>query len=278
MRWLLLGATFAGLASAQAVSEPRAALGALPDGAVSGFEIAQVTEICARQLFPADAAPSDLPAGYRLLRLSERSTPWATALLRQRPELADHAGGSFCFVEAGMHEVDGHPVHPGRPSRVAFLWADVVPAAAARTDARFRGTRVRRAQLLFFYDREHVDRRLAVTATPGAAFARIIMDRRGEAWSLRLEAEESFVTAELSASGPRRRLDYPLPGYETIVLGGAARGLFTVVTFAGHHEREAEGRWRAAGAAPWARIFKQGTSRGNFIQDGWIARSALYRF
>lgn len=253
-------------------------LGELPAGAISVYEVRDVVaEICRRHVFAPEAAALEMPAGFRLARLSELSSaPWIAELQQRRPDLRDRAHGSLCFIEANTHTVDGAPLYSGRRSRFAFLWADVVPTGPAPADPRFVG-RVRRAQLFLLYDAEGVDRGLALRATPDALFGRITMEKVGETWHVGIAGDDSVLTAEVKATTARRRLDYPMPGFETVLRAGGARDHFHVVTFAGHHEQLAAGAWQASGTAVWARGFAgEAVDAGSFVQDGFAARLGLY--
>lgn len=275
---LLSIATLSGPGSA--ADPPLLVLGETPAGARSIYHVSDVhAEVCRRQIFPAAAVGARMPDGFRLARLSERiSVPWVAELLRRRPELRDHANGNFCLIEAGVHLINGAPVHPGRISRVAFLWADMVPTGAAPADPRFRGP-MTRVQLFWMYDSEGVDRDLALSVTPNALFGRINMERSGTAWRVAIDAEGSTLAAEVTPTTARRRVDYPTPAYETVALSDAARDHFTVITFMGHHEQIADGEWRVTGDAAWARSFvpEASTSPSSIIWDSLSARSGLYR-
>jgi len=288
LRPKLIGAAIAAAAFAPFLSQAAPAadepvLGELPAGGASGFEVRDVrAEVCLRQVFPASAVPVDLPHGYRLATLAEKAkTPWTADLLRKRPELRDYARGSFCFVDSGVHTINGRPVHPARRrSTFAFSWVDIVPTEGAPTDARFHGA-PRRMQLFWIYDSAGVDRKLARTALPDAMFGRIRMAQSGDSWLIRLDMDGGVLTGRVKPTTARQRLVYPEPGYETVLLGGAPRdNYFTVITFAGHHERLAEGEWKVSGKPKWVRSIVPDIAieAGSFIQDGWAASSRLYAY
>ena len=257
-----------------------ALLGELPRGAVSWFEVGDVgAEVCRTHLFSPTAISARMPPGYRLATLSDKaSTPAVAAIIRERPEISGYARGAFCFLESGVYTVNGRPLYPGRRGKVAFLWADMVPEPAAAKDERFRGD-LRRVQLFWVYDNAGVDRKLAQSATPDALFGDIVMEKRGESWLVAIKGADSSLTAKVMPTTERKALVYPLPAFETLPLAQSADH-FSVVTFAGHHDRRATGHWSATGDAPWARIFADGMSAdgGSFIQDGWAARVGIYRY
>lgn len=274
-------ATFLFLTRLSAASPPMGPeVGDLLEGAISVYEVRDVgAEICRRHIFSPEAISVNMPSGYRLATLSDKaSSPAVAELLRQRPELRDHARGSFCFIESGVHIVNGKPVHPGRRSKVVFLWADMVPTGPASSDVRYRGD-TRRVQLFWLYDVEGVDRLLVRIATPNALFGRVTIERSGDVWRVGIETDDGALSGEVKPTSPRRRLEYPQPGYETVLLTDGARDHFNVVTFAGHHEQEAAGEWKASGKARWAQGSDRDTpNSGFFIQDGWAAKVGVYRY
>lgn len=273
-------AALGGLSGAAADGPGKSALGELPAGAISGFEVSDVgVELCRRHFFSTSDTPVAMPVGYRLVKLSESRVPAEVALVRQRPDLGDYAKGTFCFVEAGVHKINGRDVHPGRRSRFLFTWVDIAPMEAGTGDRRYRGT-PRRAQLFFIYDDRGVDRALARRVTPNAMFGRIDIERVGDRWRAGARTSDGFAAASVAPSGGRKPVVHELPAFETLPLTQAARDHFMVLTYAGHHEQKAAGTWRAGGKAAWARSLSGAVEPANatFIQDGFSVRFGLYKF
>jgi len=60
-----------------------------------------------------------------------------------------------------------------------------------------------------------------------------------------------------------------------------APGSRTVFTYFGHHHQGATGSWQATGAGVFSSALAlpgEAQVFGTFFQDGWQARSGLYRF
>lgn len=273
--WLSAG--IGALTSAAALAQP--VLGDLPAGALAGFEVSDVrAEVCRTLFFPANAMPVVMPAGYRLSKLSERkNVPAVAEMLGKRPELADYAKGTLCFIDAGIHTVDGRALYRGRRSRTAFLWADMVPADGVVADCRQLGTR-RRVQLFWIYDERGIDVGLARKAIPDALFGTIDMEKTGDGWSVSLSTKDGKLTARAVPASPRVPLKHPLPAFETVPLAGAGRDRFFVLTYAGHHDRKAAAEWRASGSDPWVRTVASAVTGADadFIQDSFTVRLNLY--
>lgn len=256
-------------------------LGQLPAGARSGFEFSgAVEEVCRNTYFAPEAVFVTLPAGYRLMQLSDRKeTASIKGVLEARPELANHARGTFCILEGSTHTINGKRAHKRPRSKIAFLWADIVPESpGVHSGSDGQSPPPRRAQLFFFYDRDDIDRELALSVNPRAIFARISLVRNRDGWTASVKTEDASVRGEVKASTPRVALRYQTPAYETLLLGDSGSDHHFILTYAGHHERRAVGQWSVSGSARWAQALKSepDSTKDSFIQDGLAARFGLY--
>lgn len=71
------------------------------------------------------------------------------------------------------------------------------------------------------------------------------------------------------------------PGFMTVPFTGGSADLFTVFTYFGHHHQAASGTWRASGRGVFHTAFGlpgESSAFGTFYQNGWQAKSGLYRF
>lgn len=252
----------------------------LPDGALQVVEATNAVELCQESVFPAALLETDVPAGHRLVRMSERPPrPSTEELLRKHPQFADAASGVFCFIEADFR-VRGVPLHASGRSKMAFWWVDVASVGPEPADSRYRGP-IPRAQVAWFYDIEGLNRELALATTPQATFARIRMEKgKDNSWSASLEAGDNRIEVDMTPTGPRKPLQYATPAYTTVPwIDPAYSDYFNVITYAGHHEQAVDARWVVTGNARWARLFGSDpvARYKSMIQDGVAARLALYR-
>lgn len=270
---LCLGAAQAGAADGS--------FGELPPGAISTSLVSDVhVEICRDHLFDPSALQAPLPEGFRLVAASEQAVhePGIAALVAADARRAGHALGSLCFLSAGTFTVDGVAVQPPGATAMAFWWA----RATGPRDPRMQGP-AQWLQLASWYPRDAaLDRSRIVATDPMAQFVELEVSPTGPgAWRLRLALPGQSVDAEVRASGPPVARQRSGPGFMSVPLSGTSADRFTVYTFYGHRHQAAEAAWTARGSGVLAdalRIPGEAAVFETLVQQGWSARSGLYRF
>jgi hemolysin activation/secretion protein len=89
------------------------------------------------------------------------------------------------------------------------------------------------------------------------------------------------VEAEVRLTGQRLKMNLPQPGFSTVPFTGDSAAYFTVYTYFGHYHQDATGHWRAQGSGTFTNALsipgESNAFKTNF-EDGWQARSGLYKF
>jgi hypothetical protein len=256
--------------------------GELPPGALSRSVQERVHgEICVDLLLPIEAVQAELPPGQRAISVPERAAqdPELAAALRTHPELAGRALVSLCFLALDTFEIDGRAAHPPGTVSAAFLWAYVTPSDTP-ADARMLGKR-NFVQLRAWYPATGVERALVLATDPMAEFTEVSMRPVGAStWDLTLVLADERIEARVRTVGEGEPMNRPSPAFMTVPSAGGFSDLFTVFTFHGHHLWATEAEWRATGRGPFtAALTETSATLGldTILEDGWSARSALYR-
>lgn len=281
--WLILR-TVGGLLLTLPAMAGGPAYGELRPGAVSAAEQSGVQcEVCRDHLFDPRAIAVRLPDGYRLVPASEyaREDSSVAALISKHPRSSGFAVGSLCFMSVDTFLVDGVRVHGEGATPMAFWWARAEPAPGTQPALAMQGT-TRWVQLGSWYSAKGTDRARIRRTDPMAEFVDVQVTRKGPyEWRMRLPLRGEVVHAEVRGDGVRVPRRSSGPGFMTVPFTGESAHLFTVFTYFGHHHQEAEGVWRASGRGVFRSAFElpgEGDVFGTFYQDGWQAKSALYRF
>jgi hypothetical protein len=256
------------------------ALGTLPPNSLSTSDTSGVdAEICRDHLFDPSSLSLDLPAGYRLRTAEEVSAtdPALAEWLSQHPSAKRFAVGSLCFMSFRTFIIDGKPLRGSRDKAAAFWWA----AAEGPLHADMRG-KARWVQLRSWYSRS-LDHKRAIRRTdPMAQFTDIeIAHAAADDWHLRLVLPNETVEADIHTTSPSVPRKSSGPGYMSVPMSGKSMEYFSVFTYAGHHSRDAQGEWRAAGTGVFSSALalpNEASVLGTVFQEGWTARSGLYRF
>lgn len=258
--------------------------GELKPGAISQAEQSGVQcELCRDHLFDPASAPARLPGGYRLVTAAEyaRDDSSVAALVAKYPRYANYAVGSLCFMSVDTFLVDGVRVHGKGPTPMAFWWARAEPTPGTQPEAAMQGS-TQWLQLGSWYSSRGTDRDRIRSTDPMAEFVDVRVTNRGpHRWQLRLPLGQEVVRAEVRGDGVRVKRKSNGPGFMTVPFTGNSAGWFTVFTYFGHHHQAASGTWRASGRGVFqAALELPGESSvfGTFYQDGWQAKSGLYRF
>lgn len=258
--------------------------GKLGPGALSETEMSGVQcELCREHLFDPAKAPTRLPSGYRLVSAGEyaKGDSAVAALVARDPRLASYAVGSLCFMLADTFRVDGVLAHAGGPTPMAFWWAHAEPTPEVVADSRIQG-RTEWLQLRSWYSTRGTDRVRIRTTDPMAEFVDLRVRRLGpNQWRLRLPLDGEVVHAHVRGTGERRKRNTTGPGFMTVPFTGEHADRFTVFTYFGHHHQPASGEWSGKGHGVFTSAFGlpgEASAFATFYQDGWQARSGLYRF
>lgn len=255
-------------------------LGTLPSDALSISDTTGVSaEICRDHLFDPSSLSLVLPASYRLRTAEEASAsdPALADWLSRNPVAKRFAVGSLCFMSFNTFVIDGKPVG-GRGDKVAaFWWA----AAEGPLHADMRG-KARWVQLGSWYSKSLGHARRVRRTDPMAQFTNIeIAHPSADTWRLRLTLPTETVEADIRTTSPSVPRKSSGPGYMSVPMSGESANYFSVFTYAGHHSRDAQGEWRATGTGVFSAAFalpNEATVLGTVFQEGWTARSGLYRF
>jgi len=258
--------------------------GELEPGAISRSEQSGVQcELCRDHLFDPAMAPVRLPEGYRLISAAEyaKEDSSVAALLAKHPRYEGYAVGSLCFMSVDTFLVDGVRVHGDGPTAMAFWWAHADTTPGTQPDPSMKG-RVQWLQLGSWYSSRGTDRDRIRSTDPMAEFVDVRVTRRGpHEWEMRLPLDREVVRATVRGDGVRVKRRSNGPGFMTVPFTGNSAGTFTVFTYFGHHHQEATGTWRASGRGVFHDAFgvpEESSVFGTFYQDGWQAKSGLYRF
>ena len=258
--------------------------GELRPGAISVAEQSGVQcELCRDLLFDPAKAPARLPAGYRLVLAAEyaKGDSGVAALLAKAPRYANHGVGSLCFMSVDTFLVDGVRVHGKGPTPMAFWWAHAERVPGTPPDSSMQGA-AQWLQLGSWYSTRGTDRERIRRTDPMAEFVDVRVTRRGaQEWRMQLPLAAEAVRAEVRGSGVRVTRKSRSPGFMTVPFTGSSADVFTVFTYFGHHHQEATGTWGATGRGVFHDAFAvpgEASVFGTFYQDGWQARSGLYRF
>jgi hypothetical protein len=279
---LALSACTAGSTAIQSSAVGR--FGELPDGALSRGDISGIhAEICQQHLFARTSIERRLPSGYRLQMLSERAetSKLEASVLQQHPELATYGLGNLCFVLMDTFAVNGQSVRVAEPVAMAVWWGLAVPTGSGPRDDRLRGD-VSQVQLASWYSRSGVDRALIAAIDPMADFVDVQVSAIGAGhWRVLLGLANGKVEGDIHGRGDRQFQEpSPEPSYMTVLFSGPQFDYFTVYTYFGHYIESTTSDWRSSGTAEVAlAAARTGPEFGlsTVIQDGWQARSGLYR-
>lgn len=256
--------------------------GELPPGALSQSVQERVHgEICVDLLLPIEAVQAELPPGQRALSVPEGAAkdPALAEALRAHPELAGRALVSLCFLALDTFEIDGRVAYPPGTVSAAFLWAYVAPSDAP-ADARMLGKR-NFVQLRAWYPAAGAERALVLATDPMAEFTEVSMRPAGaDSWELALVLADERIEGRVRTVGERQPMNRPSPAFMSVPSAGRFSDLFTVFTYYGHHLWGTEATWQARGTGPLASAFAETSATlglSTILEDGWSARSALYR-
>lgn len=258
--------------------------GELKPGAVSQAEQSGVQcELCRDHLFDPATVSARLPDGYRFILASEyaKDDSAVAALVAKDARYASYAVGSLCFILADTFVVDGVRAHGDGPTPMAFWWTHAEPVPGTSPDPRMQG-KLEWLQLGSWYSNKRTDRARILATDPMAEFVDVRVQRRGpNAWRVRLPLATEVVQAEVRGNGERKKRKATGPGFMTVPFTGTSADRFTVFTYFGHHHQAASGTWQARGRGVFTAAFGlpgEASAFGTFYQDGWQARSGLYRF
>jgi hypothetical protein len=255
-------------------------LGKLPVGAISTSETSGVSaEICRDHLFDAASNHLKLPTGYRFRPAEEiaSSDPAVAELIRLIPTTKSHAVGSLCLMSIATFIVDDKPVLTSGTMPAAFWWV----AAEGPPHAEMRG-KVRWVQIGSWYSKEtgHIEQ--IRRTDPMAQFTMIKVERVSpDDWHLSLVLPSETVEADIRTTSPSTPRKASGPGYMSVPMSGDSTEYFSVYTYAGHRIRNAKGDWRATGTGIFTAAFaipNEASAFETLFQEGWTARSGLYRF
>lgn len=272
---LLAAAISCGVAHADELN-----LGTLPVGAISTSVQSDVTaEICRDHLFDAASNIPKLPNGYRVRPAEEiaLSDPAVAELIRLNPTMKSHAVGTLCLMSLATFIVDDKPVLTSRTMPAAFWWV----AAEGPPHADMRG-KVRWVQIGSWYSKEtgHIEQ--IRRTDPMAQFTTIKVERISpDRWHLSLVLPSETVEANIRTTSPSTPRKSNGPGYMSVPMSGDSAEYFSVFTYAGHRIRNAEGNWRATGVGIFTAAFaipNEASAFETLFEEGWTARSGLYRF
>ncbi|MEO8384268.1 MAG: hypothetical protein ABI583_03425, partial [Betaproteobacteria bacterium] len=257
--------------------------GELARNAVSVAELTEVqAEICRDHLLDPSGVKVRLPAGYRLAMASEIAgkDQKLASLIARDARYSSYAIGSLCFMSTGSFVVDGARAHSPGLTPMAFWWVRVMPSKDTKTDPRMKG-RLDWLQLASWYSHEGTDRARIIAADPMAQFVDLVVNRvQKDNWRVRMALASGVIDVDVRVSGPHIKRNAPQPGFMTVLFSGDSADYFTVFTYFGHQHRNAEGIWQANGSGVFADAFKipgEAETFDTFFQDGWQARSGLYR-
>jgi hypothetical protein len=137
------------------------------------------------------------------------------------------------------------------------------------------------AQLRAWYPAAGAERALVLAADPMAEFTEVAMRAAGAgAWDLTLVLADERIEARVRTIGERQPMNRPSPAFMTVPSTGRFSDLFTVFTFYGHQLWATEAEWQASGHGPFTTAFEETSATlglATILEDGWSARSALYR-
>lgn len=258
--------------------------GDLKAGAISVAEQSGVQcELCRDHLFDPARVRARLPEGYRFVSAEAYAAEDSSvaALLAKHPSYSKLVVGSLCFMSVDTFLVDGHRVHGKGPTPMAFWWAHAERMPGTHPDSAMQG-RTKWLQLGSWYSTRGTDPERIRSTDPMAEFVDVKVTRLGPfQWRLRLPLGDEVVRAEVRGDGQRVKRKSDGPGFMTVPSTGDAAGLFTVFTYFGHHHQAAVGTWGATGEGVFRSAFAlpgEASTFGTFYQDGWQAKSGLYRF
>jgi hypothetical protein len=273
-------ALFAAALSCGVVHGAEPTLETLPVGAISTSETSGVSaEICRDHLFDATSSQLKLPTGYRLRSAGEisLSDPAIAELIRLNPELKSYAFGSLCFMSMATFVVDERPVITSGTMPAAFWWA----AAEGPPHADMRG-KVRWVQIGSWYSKDSGHQVRIRRTDPMAQFTKIeVKPVSPDAWHLSLVLPSETVEADIRTTSPSTPRKASGPDYMSVPMSGDSAEYFSVYAYAGHRIREANGDWRTTGTGIFTAAFaipKEASAFATLFQEGWTARSGLYRF
>jgi hypothetical protein len=255
-------------------------LGTLPVGAISTSETSGVSaEICRDHLFDAASNHLKLPTGYRFRPAEEiaSSDPGVAELIRLNPTMKSHAVGSLCLMSIATFIVDDKPVLTSGTMPAAFWWV----AAEGPLHAEMRG-KVRWVQIGSWYSNESGHLGQIRRTDPMAQFTTIKVERVSlDDWNLSLVLPSEIVEANIRTTSPSTPRKASGPGYMSVPMSGDSAEYFSVYTYTGHRSRNAKGDWRASGTGIFTAAFaipNEASAFETLFQEGWTARSGLYRF
>jgi hypothetical protein len=255
-------------------------LGTLPVGAISTSETSGVSaEICRDHLFDTAANHLKLPTGYRFRPADEiaSSDPAVAELIRLNPKMKGHALGSLCLMSIATFIVDDKPLLTSGEMPVAFWWV----AAEGPLHAEMRGN-ARWVQIGSWYSKESGHVGQIRRTDPMAQFTTIKVERVSpDGWHVSLVLPSETIEADIRTTSPSAPRKSSGPGYMSVPMSGDSAEYFSVYTYAGHRHRHAKGDWRATGTGIFTTAFAiphEASAFETLFQEGWTARSGLYRF
>ena len=257
--------------------------GKLAPGAISISEVTGVrAEICRDHLFDPSSAKVRLPVGYHFVSADQmaKQDKAVASLLEREPKYKAYVGGSLCFMSVDHFLVDGASAAPRGSIPMAFWWARAEADPGIARDARMQG-KTEWLQLASWYSTS-ADRARTLAGDPMAQFVDLTVSQTGaNQWEMKLVLANEVVTAKVNGNGQRMKRKAPQPGFMTVPFTGDSASLFSVYTYFGHHHQPAEGTWHASGSGVFSNALQIPGEAGVFetlFQDGWQARSALYKF
>ena len=115
-----------------------------------------------------------------------------------------------------------------------------------------------------------------------AQFTKISVEQIStDRWHLSLVLPTETVLADVQLTSPSVPRGSGGPGFMSVPMSGDSADYFTVYTYAGHHVRDAKGEWRTSGDGIFTtalEIPNEASAFGSVFEEGWVARSGLYRF
>src|SRR5262249_27852854 len=148
-------------------------------------------------------------------------------------------------------------------------------------DPRMRG-KSDYVQLASWYAREGTNHARIAAIDPMADFVELdVRQTQPNVWHARLVLPREIVEADVRLSGPRKKMNRPVPGFTTVPFTGDSAAYFNVFTYFGHHEQAAEGDWRAHGSGIFTRALAipgESDALGTLFENGWQSRFALFKF
>ena len=159
---------------------------------------------------------------------------------------------------------------------MAFWWA----RAEGPRNSRMKG-KAQWLQIGSWYSRDITERAKVIATDPMAEFVDVQVDQlRPTVWRLRLVLNDEVVDGAVRCTGELTKRRSSGTSFMSVPLSGAGAGYFWVISYFGHHHKEAQGHWRSAGTGIFSDAFQipdEARIFSTLFQNGWSARSGLYR-